>query len=239
MKRLLAFTLILALLCLFPVQSWAAVAFVTHTAGTPTTSSTAAHAITISGSNPVLVVGTGIATATATVLSAVWDLGGGTSVEIKNLEVISTQYNSVWCVPAPTAGAGTLTITYSTSIPHQSDVMLYSGADQTTPCPTGDVVSSISNATSVTLTPTNLTASDASVGVGVNVTDNPTGVTPNSSYLNTTTSVNLQTGYNTGTTGATFHYDVSGDSHDMIAIRIVAAGGAIPRHHLSTMGVGR
>jgi hypothetical protein len=183
--------------------------------------------ITVSGTNPVLMAGIGLDSATATVSSVSWSLGSGTPLEVKNARS-GTAFGSLWAIPAPVAGAGTLTINKSAAaINHQIDALVYSDAHQATPCPAADAVSSVAASASETLTPANLTANDATCGMGVNtVGDNPTGVNPNNRYTNSTTSVNLQTGDNTGTTGVTVTYSPgSGGSYAKIAARIVQASG--------------
>ena len=57
MKKLLFFFL---LYLLWSPQAWGAVASVTHVAATPATGTTITINITVSGTNPVLVVGIGV-----------------------------------------------------------------------------------------------------------------------------------------------------------------------------------
>jgi hypothetical protein len=123
-------------------------------------------------------------------------------------------------------------------------VATFSGTDQTTPCPVGDAVfnNTLTTATSALLTPTNLTANDASVGGVVNDTaGNPLSYTPNNIYVNTGTAVNLAMGYATGTTGVTAN--MTGPVvWACVAIRIAAAaggGGALNSHSLLLLGVGQ
>jgi len=186
--------------------------------------------ITVSGTNPVLVQCVGLDSTTATVTGLSWSLGSGTTVDVRSVRS-GTAFCDVWAIPAPSAGAGTVTINKSAaSINHQLDVILYTGADQTTPCPSGDAVTSTTTASTQTLTPTNLGASDGSAGNGINtVSNNPNGVTPNQRYLNATTSINMQTGDATGTTGVTLKYnspDIGAGSVGKVVVRIqVPTGG--------------
>lgn len=176
--------------------------------------------ITVSGTAPLLVVEVGLDSTTATVSSVSWSGTSGTALEVKNVRS-GTAFNSVWAIPAPQAIAGTVTVNKSAaSINHQVDVTCFQNTDQTTPCPTGDAVTTTLN-TGVTLTPTNLTAADATTGSGVNtVAGNPTGITPNSRYFNTTTSINIEAGDNTGTSGITLTTLGTG-SVAGVAVRIV------------------
>jgi hypothetical protein len=57
------------------------------------------------------------------------------------------------------------------------------------------------------------------MGVNTNA-NNPTGVTPNQRYLDSSTTVNMQTGDNTGTTGITITYDGTGGFKAKVAARI-------------------
>ena len=91
-----------------------------------------------------------------------------------------------------------------------------------------DAQSNGSSTTPQTLTPTNLTASDASSGSEANTAaQDLTAVSPTSDYLGNTTAVNLGSGHATGTTGVTFA-SAGGLAYTKAAVRIVvaAAGGA-------------
>lgn len=200
-----------------------AVAFLTNTSALGSAQNPTFN-ITVSGTNPVLIIDVGLDSTTETVSSVSWSLGSGTALEIKNVRN-STAFSSVWAIPAPGAGAGTVTVNKSAaSINHQIDVQVWTGADQTTPCPTGDAVTSIVHQAATTLTPTNLTANDGTAGNGINtVGDTPTSVTPNQRYLNSTTSVNQETGDATGTTGVTLNYALDIGNLALVAVRIAAS----------------
>jgi hypothetical protein len=220
---------LLLVLLLIASPAWGAVAFVTDVATAPATNTFTQIAITVSGSQPVLGVSIGLnQTAGQTVSSITWSRGGSLSACKTFDDALNpTTFGTIWTLAAPAAGAGTLTITYSASVDYQADAWVFSGADQTTPCTTGDAVTSQEPAgTSVTLTPANLTASDASTGLAtLTLLGNMNGVSPNQRYLDNTTNVNLETGDATGTTGITFSYN-SGSILIAIAVRLKAAGAA-------------
>lgn len=194
---------------------------------TPATGSSFTIPITVPATNPALVVHVALSDTTATVSSVAWSLGGS-ATQIKN-QRFNSSFVSLWALAAPAAGAGTITVTLSASVPYQSFATTFTGADQTTPCPVTDAVSSSGSGvglTTATATPLNLTANDASSGGGANtVVGNPTSVTPNQRYLSSSTAVNLEGGDATGTTGVTFNWDAGGGDKAWAALRIVAAGG--------------
>ena len=80
---------------------------------------------------------------------------------------------------------------------------LFSGADQTTPCPSGDAVTagtiSFAN-TAITLAPTNVAAADGVAGLISNtVNGDATGFTTGTStFNNDTTAINMDCGYHLG-----------------------------------------
>lgn len=187
-----------------------ALAFVTSADATPATSNSVAINITVSGANPVLALEVGLKDATATVSSVTWSLGSGTPVEVKNLRSANSAFNSMWVVPAPAAGAGTITANLSASVLNNGSVSLFSGSHQTTPSVAGDAVTSTSNGASVVLTPANLITGDASVGYGVNVdAGNWTSATPNQRSIDNAANPGHLAGDATGTTGVTFNNDGS------------------------------
>jgi hypothetical protein len=195
-----------------------AVAFVIDASGLGSAQSPTFN-ITVSGTNPVLLVDVGLDSTTATVSSVSWSLGSGTPAEVKNVRS-GTAFATVFAIPAPVAGAGTVTVNKSTtSINHQIDVACFSGADQTNPCPAGDAVADALDGG--TLTPAHLAAGDATNGCAVNtIAGNPVGVSPNSRYVNTTTSVNIEAGDATGTTGLTYTTNGGGATVAKVAVRI-------------------
>jgi hypothetical protein len=171
--------------------------------------------IAMLGNNSVasVVTGAGLGSVSGTlVLAAVGSLGN----------------EEVWVIKAPTpGGSATVTITFNGTPSFQYSWSTFSGADQTTPCPVADAVSSVASVASPqTFTPANLTANDASFGGAASFTGDPTSVTPNQTYLDNITSVNMESGYATGTTGITSSHDDGTQLRDYIAVRIVAAAGS-------------
>lgn len=230
MRKLLA-AIIAACIILYPMSAWAAVAYGSvATANRATSTGFTTASITVSGTNPVLVVHMGLEASTGQTVSAVsWSLGG-TGVLVKVIQAGgSNAREETWCIPAPVGGSGTASATFSASVAYQYGVILYTGADQTTPCPTGDAVSDTAITTATTLTPTNLTANDgSSAGCASDLADNPTSVTPNQRSLDSSTAVNLETGDNFGTTGVTCNWDNNVGRRGLVAIRIAAAGSGPP-----------
>lgn len=192
---------------------------------TPATGSSFTITITVPATTPVLIVHVALSSTTATVSSVAWSLGGSAT------QITSTRnsdaFISIWALPAPASGSGTITVTLSASVPFQSFATTFTGADQTTPCPVADAVTGVSNVIgSHTVTPTNLTANDATSAAGANtVAGNPLSVTPNQRYVNSTTAVNELGGDATGTTGVTLNWDSGGGFGAFAAVRIVAAAG--------------
>lgn len=177
-----------------------------------TTGSTAANtgaspSITTPATNPVVFACVAIKDTTATVTSLTITGFGGTASEVKNQREVSASedaYVSIWKIVAPTAStSGTVQANFSASVPYQMAVVTFSGADQTDPSPTADATSSGVDLDE-TLTPSNLTANDATLAVAGNTEfqdlDAPT---PNNDYLSNTSSINLAVGHNLGTTSVT------------------------------------
>lgn len=218
----------------------------THQEATPVSSGTtiSTPSITVSGANPVLLIGFQYSASadrsvnvtfggTGTVALAIHVDGPGTG------DTIPRGY--IYCVKAP-SGSGVVSAT-SPSDPYnaaQLTVALFNGAHQTDPCPTGDAQSSTSNATSITVTPTNLTAEDASFGCdGHTVAGDCNGVTPNQIYLDSTTAINAQTGYRNGTGGIGFALTAGGSNRSALAARIQVApsGNQTPSPGVGAAGI--
>lgn len=187
-----------------------AVAYSAHTNVTAATgASITSGSWAISGADRVLVVGVGLDSPTATATAATWSLGSGTPYLVGSVRSTVNgggAYACAWAIPAPVAGTGTYTVTLSASVAYQADGLLFTGADQAIPCPVGDLASVATTFSPPTalLTPAHLTATDATMGVAAStIAGNPSGITPNSTYSSTSTSVNFQAGYATGTTGVT------------------------------------
>jgi hypothetical protein len=195
----------------------------TTVSGKATGSSFTSPNIKVSGSNPLLVVDIGISSTTATVSSVSFSAGG---TGVQAISARSTDaLSAIWCIPAPTTGTGTVTVNLSTSVAYQYAISLYNGADQTTPCPAGNAVSSTASQMLTSVTPTNLTANDgSSASCTLTVSGNPTGVGQYQRSLDATSAVNLETGDNFGTGGVNCAYDSTSGNHSVTAIRIAAFG---------------
>jgi len=189
----------------------------------------ASPSITTPATNPCVKVSVAVDSTTVTLDSLTITGFGGTASLCKEVRD-STAYCSVWKIVAPTANtAGTVQANFSASVNWQLMVETFSGSDQTDPMPTADAVTSVVESTSETLTPSNLTANDATSGSAAStVAANPGGINPNQRYTDSTTSVNAQSGDNTGTTGVTFTWDSGGNPRAKVAVRVKeqAAGGA-------------
>lgn len=199
-----------------------AVAYSAHSQGAAF-SATAPISITVSGSNPVLVVHS--AFTGVTISSVVWSLGSGTSLSIKNIVLTGVGQLESWCVPAPVGGAGTLTVTFSGSVFYSVDVDLFTGADQTTPCPPMDAGSGGGvgvGGMNILVTPSNLGTDDATAGVGGAVASTSLSMTPNS-ITHQGGAIDIDTGYATGTTGITANFSTNVGSNAALGVRIVAA----------------
>ena len=182
----------------------------------------------ISGTNLVIIVYISINSLTATISSVTWSLGSGTSVSVK--EVISgTTRTAIWAIPAPTSGTGTYTVSFSASVPHQIGANYFTGADQTTPCPAGDAASASGiTPNPLTVSPTNLTANDARVGVGAQTVggDDPRISLTETKYENAT-SVNMSAGYSLGTGTVSCTWSIAATEDTLVGARVqVPTGGA-------------
>ena len=208
-----------------------AIAYVADTDQAPATGSSFTYtSFAVSGTNPVIIVLIALDAATEVVNSVAVSAGlsAGTPVEVKALRSssgLSKTYVSIWAIPAPT-GTGTITVTLSGSVPYQSNAILLSGADQTTPCPTGDAVTATGATNPLSVTPTNLTANDAAVGAGANAED---GDAPSwdqtSTFNNNTTAVNMAGGYHLGTGAVSCTWGIAAGTDVIIGVRVVDAGG--------------
>ena len=216
-----------------------AVAYTSDTDKTPATGSSFSYtSFTVSGSNPVIIVLIGLDSTTATISSVAVSAGltAGTPVEVITQRV-GRAYTSLWAIPAP-SGTGTITVTLSASVPWQSNAILFSGADQTTPCPTGSgnaEVGGTIDGDTLGVTLANLTANDAAVGIGANAGfgDNPLH-DQTRTFAGNTTNVNASTGYHlaTGVISCSWGAFPVGNAA-YVGARIVAAAAAP-----STPGVG-
>jgi hypothetical protein len=193
---------------------------------TPATGSSFNISITVPTTNPVLLAGIALSSSTATVSTVTWSLGSGTPLEVKNAR-FNDCFTSVWAMPAPVAGAGTVAVTLSA--PYQAAAETATNAHQTTPCPTADAVGVTQDAgSSMTLTPLNLVAGDLSFGAAANtLAGNPLGISQNDRFKNATTAVNIQAGDSAGTAALTASWDPGGNQSG-VGVRVVAPAGGGP-----------
>lgn len=206
------------------------VAFTSDVDKTPATGTSFTYtSFAVTGTNPVILVLIALSSTTATVSGVAVSAGltAGTPVEVKtqrNTSSGGTTYVSVWAIPAP-AGTGTITVTLSDSVPWQSNAVLLSGANQATPCPLSDAVSGITdNAATISLTPTNVTADDASIGAGANtLAGDATTYTPNQTFLNATTAINMTAGYRIGIGSVVAGWADNNGIKAAVAVRVAAA----------------
>lgn len=214
---------------LLSVCSWAGATFSTDTNWSNGTAASAAPTITVSGANPLLVVQVAFSSGTATVSSVSWSLGSGTAVNVQSVRNSNTFVNT-WCVPAPTAGAGTLTATFSASVAFQINVELWTSTNQTTPCPTGDAATATATGgTALTPNVLNIGANDADVCIGgLTVSGNPLGVTPTAIHLNASTVINAEDGYATGASNkCTANFNGASNVVAAVGVHIVGTAGHI------------
>lgn len=204
------------------VQTWS---------GQATSQNFSSGTITVGGNKPVIAVAVGICIAgsgcsAATVSSVSWSLGSGTASQITTVATVDTRV-SIWCIPAPVQGQGTVSIGLSASEPHQAVVAMFEHADQgaigasTGPCPTGDAATASGVTNPLTVTPTNLVAADAVFGLGANA---QAGDSPNWNQTqllkNNTTLVNASGGYHLGTGAVSVTWGTPNAVDALAAVRI-------------------
>ena len=212
-----------------------AVAFSSVADVSPATGTSFTITITTPATNPVILVGVALDSATATVSSITSNKTSTSISEVKNVRN-GTSFACIWVVVAPQVSVSTiLTINLSASVAYQGAAETFSGADQTTPSPVGDSTSATGTAiTTLTVTPSNLTSNDASFGCGVNTVDgNPNGFSTNDRYKNSTTSVNIETGDSSGTTALIANFALGGLAIEAavgarVQVPTGAGGGASP-----------
>ena len=196
------------------------------TAGTAASVTSASWAIF--GTNLAIIVYIGINSLTVTISSVTWSLGSGTPVSVKEL-LNGANRTAIWAIPAPTSGTGTYTVTFSASVDFNVAANYFTGADQTTPCPAGDAVSTSGiTPNPLTVSPTNLTANDARVGVGTNNApgDDPR-ISLTESYYQDSGNVNMSAGYalGTGTVSCTWGFATTSDTS--VGARVQAGGDSL------------
>ena len=203
----------------------AQVAFSTNVTASGNGTSTGAMNLTVSGSNPVIVIHTGSHTAGYSVTSVSWSQGGGTPYQVVTSTEVTTSNNANmddWCIPAPAGGAGTVTVNFSASLFYQVDAELFTGADQANPCPIGDATSS-QQMNPITLTPTNLTSYDVSSMGAVDYSGDISGNVSNNSIYHSISTMDMGTGYSTSTAATSQSFtSVNGGLANAIRIKASA-----------------
>lgn len=206
---------------------------------TPGGGSPLTRTITVSGTNPVLVVHVSANSPAAgfQVATAVdWSLGGSATKMAEKRNTVDGQnaFSQTWVLAAPAAGAGTVSVTFDNSNAARNctiTAQVFSGADQTTPTPVGDVIQVDTASDPLTVTPSNLASGDATAACMSNESGNtPTSAGPNQRVLDTNDPFTL-VGDATNTTGVTFTGDGSSlwkNNLAATAVRIVAAAAAGP-----------
>jgi len=200
---------------------------------TPATTTNSLVTISCGGANPTIIGAVTISSATITVTTASWSLGG-TPSQVSSSRSSAGVLISMWAVPSPTTGNGSMRFGYSASAHVNGIVTCYTGANQSTPSSGTDTVTSVSVSTNIVLTPANLTANDATFYLGANVTNgNWTSTTPSQIAVDNTNAPGFIAGYNTGVTGVHQFNDgtISAGNDMQMAVRIqaAAAGGATSR----------
>jgi len=183
--------------------------------------------ITVSGTNPVLLVLVGANAPDGVSIMSI-DLGLGLTGTPS--EVVTEQASLgngmvlIWVITAP-AGSGDITINFSSNITATVNVLLLEHAHQTTPCPLGDVAigNTPTSGTTISLLPTNLTANDAAVGIGASTNDGGDPVFDQVQTFNDMTFQNeAAAGYHLGTGPVSITW-ASFDDGAAAAVRVVGA----------------
>lgn len=178
-------------------------------------------------SNPVVVVLVAIqdvsASDTMSSLATSAGLSGTGSVVVSARG--GDSYVTLGVIPAP-SGNGTVTATITTSRPYQAQLLCFSGADQTTPCPTGaGNTNTATGAGNFSISAANVGADDAMFGCGCNATDgdDPSWDSGTESYYDNFTSVNMAGGYRLGNGAATMNWGAASSNKAMAIARVVSA----------------
>ena len=148
-------------------------------------------------------------------------LTGGTPYLCKQQRNGTTDLE-VWAIPAP-SGSGTITINYSGTFDHQSNAMLVNGANQASPCSAADSVGTTgNNASSLTVTPTNLTSLDLVVYGGAHSVsgDQIHATTGTEVFYGNATLTNLAVGYRAGTGSVTATWVVPSPTEALVGGRL-------------------
>lgn len=243
-RQLLWRLIVLALICVISQQLYAAISYNVTGAGTThgATGTSTALTMTVGSTTPVILTCVNILSLTAKQTAPSWSLGSGTPVLVKEVRggVATSDYASVWKVPAPTAGSGTLTLNWDTSITWAASADSFQGADQSDPSPVGDAVTDVTVTASVALQAANLTANDGTFGCAANGSSNVTSVQGTGGATTRTDnggSIGIGTGYalGSGTITVVMSEGVA-DSKARVAVRVKAATATSVNHGL-TFGV--
>lgn len=188
----------------------------------------------ISGTNPAVAIGIGLSDNTISVSSVVCSAGltcadqgnganNGLGVVAQNAAGSNNTRVEIWSLAAP-SGTGTITVTFSGAVQYQANALLFSGADQATPCPAADATGTTGATNPLSVTPANLTANDAVVGFGANANDGdaPT-FQQTQTFNNNTTIINAAGGYHLGTGAVSVSWGSPVAIDVMVAARVVAA----------------
>lgn len=180
----------------------------------------------ISGANLAIIVQVTFLSTSITVTSVSWSLGSGTPIKIKSIRGGSGNATTVelWAIPAPVSGTGTITVNLSSSTQFNCNADYFTGADQTTPCPTADAVTDVTATNVYTLTPANLSSGDAASSGSANSSELISSVAPNQTLIDNSGNVDIGTGYRIGVGSITVTMSGSSNSHANVAVRIAAAG---------------
>lgn len=199
---------------------------ITPATGTGNTSSS----WSVTGTDLLIVVYIGMADVSATVSSVSWSLGSGTAVQVGSSRLGGDNaFGAVWAIPAPSSGSGTYTVSLSASVPYQISADYFTGCDQTTPCPSGDIDTDTGDGagSAITWTPANVGASDASaVCYAHTTTGDTTGLSAGTlTYESNSTAVNMLSGYRlaSNTITASAMSGGSGTKVGSVAVHIVAS----------------
>jgi hypothetical protein len=224
MKKIFLIGLISASIFIVVPKAQAAVSFVAEAHKGGSGSSATTTSFTVSGTNPVIVISSNIDGLNNSTTQLTWT-GAGTPVLIKSISNASIGTAAVWCIAAPAAGTYTAHATYSASTNFQLSASVFSGADQSNPCPSADAVASTTSVsgTSMTLTASNLVTGDVDYGnAGLWTSgDMNLGMLNNSVYIDTSHNSDVEIGYSTSTASVTAQWlSGAGSNKAFVAIHI-------------------
>lgn len=203
------------------------VAIGSSASASPTTGTSCTVSLTVTGTDPAVVM--------AVAFNGSGGDGGPSSVTWNTSENLSLIAELVWssnnsmrlyALTAPSTGAHNLVASF-TSRGYQCMGWVLTGVHQTQatafPSGSGNVTLGTAGDTSdpVTLNVGNVTTGEALMIACASAANDPNGVTPNQSYLNSTTTINMQTGYALAATSATCDYTNTSSGVTAVAIRVV------------------